>query len=209
MVISPTPETNWASPMHLCLRRKRQRGVGFRIPRKAFRLCVRDVYGTRALDDPGVTLRPTPLQREIELRTSGRQITAFLRRYGGVMGSWAAYRQAIPALGSLTSRLNGILRRYNGRRIEIGLFYLAPRMIGSRGLTVRTHLDNNSDFLEELWRKKKEERKMRRNNQEIISTVVPTPAKESVIVGTLRLCGIRHVLGLFAVTALACLIVLL
>ncbi|PUZ47864.1 hypothetical protein GQ55_7G200200 [Panicum hallii var. hallii] len=147
MVISPTPETNWASPVHLCLRRKRQRGVGFRIPRKAFRLCVRDVYGTRALDDPGVALRPTPLQREIELRTSGRQITAFLRRYaggggGGVMGSWAAYRQAIPALGSLTSRLNGILRRYNGRRIEIGLFYLAPRMIGSRGLTVRTHLLN-------------------------------------------------------------------
>ncbi|RLM75680.1 hypothetical protein C2845_PM15G13290 [Panicum miliaceum] len=94
-----------------CKRRqkKRQGRVGFRIPRKAFRLCVRDEYGTRALDDPAVTLRPTPLQREIELRTTTRQITAFFRRYGGMMGSWAAYRQAIPALSSLTSRLNGIL----------------------------------------------------------------------------------------------------
>ncbi|KAG2573106.1 hypothetical protein PVAP13_7KG228210 [Panicum virgatum] len=41
--------------------RKRQRAVGFRIPRKAFRLCVRDEYGTRALNDPTVVLRPTPL----------------------------------------------------------------------------------------------------------------------------------------------------
>jgi len=125
-----------------------------------------------------------------------------------MMGSWAAYRQAIPALSSLPSRLNGMLTRYKSRRIEIGLFYLAPRMIDSRGLTVRTHLDNKSDFLKELWRKRRHEQKMRRNKQEMISTVVPaSPAKESIIVGTLRLCGIRHVL--VTVTALACLIVLL
>ena len=97
--------------------------------------------------------------------------------------------------GSTTPmNMNGMLTRYKSRRIEIGrLFYLAPRMIDSRGLTVRTHLDNKSDFLKELWRKRRHEQKMRRNKQEMISTVVPaSPAKESIIVGTLRLCGIRR-----------------
>uniref|UniRef100_K3YBR8 Uncharacterized protein n=1 Tax=Setaria italica TaxID=4555 RepID=K3YBR8_SETIT len=63
--------------------KRQQRGVGFRIPKKSFRLCVREEYGTRALDEPAVVLRPTALQREIELRTTTRQIAGFLRSYAG------------------------------------------------------------------------------------------------------------------------------
>lgn len=189
--------------------RKRQQKVGFRIPKKALRLCVRDEYGTRALDEPGVMLRPTALQREIQLRTETRQIAAFLRNYASTLRSWAAYRQSIPVLKGLKSKLNSILRGYKSRRNEIGLFYLAPNMRGSQGFTVRTHLDGKSEFLKELWKRKRQERELR-GNVEAIRTVVPSPpVQESVFVGTLRLCGMRHALGLLAVTALACLIVLL
>ncbi|OEL29103.1 hypothetical protein BAE44_0009878, partial [Dichanthelium oligosanthes] len=139
------------------------------------------------LDEPAVVLRPTPLQREIELRTKTRRISGFLRSHAGtMMRSWAAYRQNVPVLKGLMSKLNSILRRYKSRRNEIGLFYLAPRMIHSRCFTVKTHLGSNSGFLKELWKKKMQERKIRGDNDQGISTVVVlSTARESVIVGTL------------------------
>lgn len=180
--------------------RKEKRNVGFKIPKKKFRFCVRDEYGTKALAEQ-VMVKSTSLWREIELRTETRMITAFFY-HGCGLRTWPAYRQNIPIFNKLHAALNNILRRYKSRRVEIGLFYLQSNMKCFQ-FTVWSPLDNNNEFLKKLRKIKAHECNMREDNAEKTRSLSP------IIMGTLRLVSKRHVLGFMFVIFLSCVIIFL
>lgn len=149
----------------------------------------------------------TSLWREIELCTETSMISGLYDEHKG-LHRWAAYRQNIRVFKSLTARINNTLKKYKNRRSEVGLFYLAPK-IDSYKFT-----DSNSEFLRGFWRKKRLEHKMHQGICSVSASVQESAGPSdgglsSVIVGTLTLCGMRHVFGSIVVISLAWAIVCL
>ncbi|KAL6651780.1 hypothetical protein ACP70R_010705 [Stipagrostis hirtigluma subsp. patula] len=132
-----------------------------KIRRRRFRFCRRDEFGTRSHRGGRRMDRPTPLGREIILRTELRIITA---KYYGIEGihEWEAYKQRLPAIKALLAAIDAALRRYKARRVERGLFHLVPRA-SSVSFWILSPLrappgDRRREALER-WRRQREKRK--------------------------------------------------
>uniref|UniRef100_A0A0D9ZMQ7 Uncharacterized protein n=1 Tax=Oryza glumipatula TaxID=40148 RepID=A0A0D9ZMQ7_9ORYZ len=167
--------------------RKEKRNVGFNIPTKKFRFCVRDEYGTKALAEQ-VMVKSTSLWRELELRTESRMILSFFYYQFKDILTWPAFMQNVHMFNKLHATLNDILKMYKSRRDDIGLFYLAPTM-RSLQYTVRSPLYDNNEFRKRLRRNKVHECKNRGDNKEKNGSLPP------IIIRTLRLVSKRHILG--------------
>jgi hypothetical protein len=182
-------------------------------PRKMFRLCVRDEFGTRTLDKPALVLKSTALRHEIQLRT-GRWKVSYMNIMHRVYSWWTDNTGTIRRL---SSTIDNALRKYRERRFEAGLFYLDGHR-KNMTYTVRSHLYGNSEFLRDLWRKKRLERIMIKHNKDEFCNSSASVREfylsedtglSSIVVGTLRLCGMRHVFYLFLLIAVALAIVYL
>jgi hypothetical protein len=173
-------------------------------PKKMFRICVRDEYGTRTLAKPRVILKPTALLHEIELRSWRWRIGRVIRVHDA--NSWVAFNENIGTLERLVCTVNNALSKYRERRFQAGLFYLVPE---NKHLTfiVSSYLygDRNSNFLKYLSRKKKLDHEMKETTQEAIApgTDLSDINHVSVVARTLRLCDMRHLFCLLLVFFLA------
>jgi hypothetical protein len=182
-------------------------------PKMMFRLCIRDEFGTRTLDKPALVLKSTALQREIELRTARWRLT---RKYSFLHKGCSWWTDNTGTIARLCATINDALRKYRARRLEAGLFYLDGHL-KTATFTTTSHMYGDSEFLRDLWRKKRLERATR-NNQELCNTSASvheldrsqdTDLSSSIVVGTLKLCGMMHVLYLLLVISLALAIVYL
>jgi hypothetical protein len=183
-------------------------------PKMMFRLCIRDEFGTRTLDKPALVLKSTALQREIELRTARWRLT---RKYSFLHKGCSWWTDNTGTIARLCATINDALRKYRARRLEAGLFYLDGHR-KTATFTTTSHMYGDSEFLRDLWRKKRSEHATRRNNQELCNTSASvheldrsqdTDLSSSIVVGTLKLCGMMHVLYLLLVISLALAIVYL
>ncbi|XBI56896.1 hypothetical protein VPH35_038407 [Triticum aestivum] len=182
-------------------------------PKKLFRLCIHDEFGTRALSKPAVILRATTLHHEIKLRTARRNILWIYRVHK--VRTWTSYKENIEVINRLHHIFDHAIRRYTEHRLEAGLFYLVRDMDGFTH-TVRSHLysGTGSEFLRDLWRKKRLERKMRQTNKEVCNCSASAQISNlcdrklsSIVTKTLKLCSMRHIFCLLLVIFLAFLIV--
>lgn len=173
-----------------------------------FRLCIRDEFGLRTLAKPKVILKSTALRREIKLRTEKRKIQWAYHVFK--VPTWDAFRENIDTIRRLTRILNSTLTRYGKRRLQAGLFYL-PIDRNRFEFKVRSHLYDGNEFLKDLWRKKRLEHKMRQTNQEAAcnSSERCDGNLSAIVVGTLKLCSMKHLLCLLLVIFLAFMIVYL
>jgi hypothetical protein len=190
---------------------KKNKAIG---PKKMFRLCIRDEYGTRILDKPSLVLKSPALRHEIELRTARWRLT---RKYSFLHKGCSWWTDNTGTLARLCATINDALRKYRARRLEAGLFYLDGHR-KTATFTTTSHMYGDSEFLRDLWRKKRSEHATRRNNQELCNTSASvheldrsqdTDLSSSIVVGTLKLCGMMHVLYLLLVISLALAIVYL
>jgi hypothetical protein len=182
--------------------------VIIRQPKKMFRLCTRDEYGTRTLAKPRVILKSTALWHEKELRTERWRHALGISTYDAT--SWAAYQENIETIDRLADTLDNALTKYKERRLQAGLFYFVP---DSENVTFLAcsylHGGRNSNFLKHLWRKKRLEHEMKVTTKETIAlgTDLSDINRVSVVAGTLRLCDMRHLFCMLLVLSLALAIV--
>ncbi|KAF7017176.1 unnamed protein product [Triticum aestivum] len=183
-------------------------------PKKMFRLCIRDEYGMRALAKPTVVLKSTALYHEIQLREGRWRLVTFIDDH--MIHTWPIYREKYGPIGKASCTINNALRKYSERRLEAGLFYLVRDKKRYLSFTTRSHLYGD-EFLKGLWRKKRLERTMQKHNQELLTcsaSVSETNIPEdrnlfSILITTLRVCGMRHVFYMLLVISLALAIVYL
>ncbi|XBI56897.1 hypothetical protein VPH35_038408 [Triticum aestivum] len=160
-------------------------------PKKMFRLCIRDEYGTRALAKPAAVLKSTALRHEIELCTGRWRLITMVKL--GKINSWPVNMESGEIIKNLSCTIDGTIIKYRERRFEAGLFYLVSNKYLT--LTVRSY----------LYEKKALERTMREKKQQLCED----RNLSSVAVKTLRLFDMRHVFYLLLLFSLALMIVYL
>ena len=163
----------------------------FKIPRKSFRLCRSDEYGTFPFVDRRLQLRTTSLYRETYKRILFRSaLQDYNERVRDGMLTWEAYEEHRLTIDSSMQTIRHSIQRYKERRLQRGLFYLANK-IGGNGLTNRTHLYHMP--LKEALRKHRQEDKRRKqllnafNNSKkssIFDTIMQSPSVKRLVMYT-------------------------
>ncbi|KAF7020454.1 hypothetical protein CFC21_033548 [Triticum aestivum] len=164
----------------------------FKIPRKSFRLCRSDEYGTFPFVDRRLQLRTTSLYRETYKRILFRSaLQDYNERVRDGMLTWEAYEEHRLTIDSSMQTIRHSIQRYKERRLQRGLFYLANK-VGGNGLTNRTHLYHMP--LKEALRKHRQEDKRRKqllnafNNSKkssIFDTILQIPSVKRLVMYTL------------------------
>ncbi|KAF7018185.1 hypothetical protein CFC21_031504 [Triticum aestivum] len=131
-----------------------------KMPRKSFRLCQRNEYGTFSFGDRCLMLKTTSLYREKYNRTSlGLALDNYNELMRRGMLTWEAYTKHHLAINSSLQIIRNSIQKYKERRLQAGMFYLVPYTEGE-GLETRTHLYHMP--LKEALRKRRQEMKRRK-----------------------------------------------
>jgi hypothetical protein len=114
-----------------------------RKPKKMFRLCIHDEYGTRALAKPAIMLKSTALSHEIKLRIQRRALLWIYEEVVPNIRTWAAFEENDETMEQLHTTMDNAIEKYAHRRLQVGLFYVIPNLHNIK-CRVRSYLYNES-----------------------------------------------------------------